>query len=132
MPSGLTIGIWTATGNLYSLMHGGPAAGLGVVLDTRGRVVSGFRALVRRSLLGVMLLGGVLLALSGAAHAQVTVYVDDDACPGPGTGALGDPFCNIQDAICDIKDTGGGTVLVSPGTYNESLRMSLWQSRIPG
>ena len=55
--------------------------------------------------------------------AQQTVYVDDDNCPGPGSGTDLDPYCTIQEAICAIKDTGGGTVLVRPGTYNESLRM---------
>ncbi len=55
--------------------------------------------------------------------AQSTVYVDDDTCPGTGSGTPGDPYCSIQYAICAIKDIGGGTVYVSPGYYNESLRM---------
>ena len=58
-----------------------------------------------------------------AASAQQTVYVDDDACPGPGSGTAGDPYCSIQAAICDLRQTGGGEVRVHPGTYNESLRM---------
>jgi parallel beta-helix repeat protein len=56
-----------------------------------------------------------------AASAQVTVYVDAD-CSGPGSGTLGDPYCSIQTGICAVQ-VSGGTVLVSPGTYNESLRM---------
>ena len=66
----------------------------------------------------------VLLAcwIAPLAAAQTTVWVDDD-CSAPGTGTPGDPFCLIQDAICDIKDLGGGDVMVSPGIYNESLRM---------
>jgi hypothetical protein len=63
-----------------------------------------------------------LLLVASAAQAQ-TVYVDDDACPGPGTGTQLDPYCAIQDGICDLKSAGGGTVEVSPGDYNESLRM---------
>src|SRR5262245_48494943 len=64
----------------------------------------------------------VLVLASSEAAAQSTVYVDDNsACPGAGT--LANPYCRIQDAICAIKDTGGGTVLVKPGTYNEALRM---------
>ncbi len=51
--------------------------------------------------------------------AQTTLYVDDDNCPGPGTGILVDPFCNIQDAINVAIDTD--TVLVLPGTYNELI-----------
>ena len=63
----------------------------------------------------------VLCALPIAA--QTTVWVDDDTCPSAGTGTSGDPYCSIQEAICSIKDTGGGDVMVRPGTYNESLRM---------
>ena len=65
----------------------------------------------------------VLLFSAGPLVAQTTIWVDDDNCPGPGAGTELDPFCTIQDAICSIKDSGGGTVLVGPGTYNESLRM---------
>ncbi len=76
-----------------------------------------------RSWIRSALMAGVVLSVIGSAGAQQTVYVDDDACPGPGTGTDADPYCKIQDAICDIKDTGGGTVLVRPGTYFESIRM---------
>ena len=62
----------------------------------------------------------ICLALSSTALAQQTVYVDDDSlCPG--TGTIGDPFCSIMDAVCNIKDSGGGTVWVSPGYYNEAI-----------
>ncbi len=64
----------------------------------------------------------LVLALSAPLLAQQTVYVDDD-CVAPGSGTSLDPFCKIQDAICSIRDTGGGTVMVRPGTYFESLRM---------
>ena len=65
----------------------------------------------------------VIVSLPLTAFAQQTVHVDDGACPGPGSGTAGDPYCSIQTAICDLRDTGGGTVEVSPGHYNESLRM---------
>jgi hypothetical protein len=73
----------------------------------------------------VPLLVGISLCLvAGGARAQQEVWVDDDNCPGPGTGMPGDPYCRIQDGICDLKDiVGGGTVRVMPGFYNESLRM---------
>jgi len=61
-------------------------------------------------------------SIAAATAAQTTVWVDDD-CNAPGSGTQVDPFCTIQKAICDIKDTLGGDVMVSPGTYNESLRM---------
>ena len=57
------------------------------------------------------------------AFGQQTVYVDDNTCPGVGTGTQANPYCKIQDAICSIRATGGGTVLVNPGTYNEAIRM---------
>ena len=64
-----------------------------------------------------------VLALCVAPAAAQVVYVDDDNCPGPGAGTDVDPYCRIQDAICTLKDSGGGTVTVRPGTYNESIRM---------
>jgi hypothetical protein len=65
----------------------------------------------------------LLLAAFVPAQAQQTVYVDTTNCPGPGTGTSVNPYCRIQTAICALRNTGGGTVLVRPGTYNESLRM---------
>lgn len=66
-------------------------------------------------------LGVAMLAAVPAG--AVDRFVDDDNCPGPGTGTDLDPYCTIQDAICDVRDGGGGTVFVRPGTYAESLRM---------
>jgi hypothetical protein len=54
-----------------------------------------------------------------AAQATSTRYVDDDACPGPGTGSQGDPFCTIQDAILAAGHTD--EVIVAPGVYPESI-----------
>ncbi|MEW6747729.1 MAG: CARDB domain-containing protein, partial [Planctomycetota bacterium] len=59
------------------------------------------------------------VGLTSVAIAQTTWYVDDDNCPGPGTGAQGDPFCRIQDGIGAASD--GDTVLVMPGTYVETI-----------
>jgi pectin methylesterase-like acyl-CoA thioesterase len=61
-------------------------------------------------------------------------YVDDDACPGPGTGSLGDPFCRIQAAVDAASPndeiwvaggtyTGTQTVTVSNG-YTRTRRSS--------
>ena len=72
---------------------------------------------VRRMIPAVLF--GLLALRATAALAQTTVYVSP--CAGTGSGTQGDPYCKIQTAICNIKTTGG-TVRVSPGTYNESLR----------
>jgi hypothetical protein len=77
------------------------------------------------SLLGAILLIVSLQALS-LANAQTTVFVDDDNCPGPGSGSAEDPYCKIQDAICFLAPSRGGpggTASVLPGEYHESLRM---------
>ena len=33
------------------------------------------------------------------ARAQATWHVDEDNCPGPGTGSMPDSFCLLQDAL---------------------------------
>jgi hypothetical protein len=73
-------------------------------------------------LLFLALAGATILFLTASPVLAQTVHVDDD-CSDPGDGSEADPYCTIQEGICDLKDTGGGTVLVHPGYYNESLRM---------
>jgi len=48
--------------------------------------------------------------------AQTTWYVDDDNCPGPGSGTVGDPFCTIQAAVSAAGL--GDTIMVAAGTYS--------------
>jgi hypothetical protein len=63
---------------------------------------------------------GVALAVTvSAARAQTTWYVDDDNCPGPGSGTLGDPFCSVQVAIDAALDND--EIVVAPGTYVEAI-----------
>ena len=60
----------------------------------------------------------VVCACVPAALAQTTWYVDDDNCPGPGTGSAIDPFCLIQTAI--NAASAGDIVVIVPGTYSPS------------
>lgn len=63
-----------------------------------------------------------LFALIQSAGGQTTRYVDDDNCPGPGTGTIGNPFCSIQDAIdAAVSDD---TILVAGGTYLEIIAIA--------
>jgi parallel beta-helix repeat protein len=60
----------------------------------------------------------VVAVLSCAAYAD-TIYVDDDNCPGPGSGTPADPYCSIQTAIDNAADTD--EIVVAPGTYFETV-----------
>lgn len=55
----------------------------------------------------------------GSTAIATTWHVDDDNCPGPGTGTVADPFCSIQSGIG--ASSNGDEVLVSPGTYHETI-----------
>ena len=61
-----------------------------------------------------------ILLATGAARAQTTYYVDDDTCPASGSGTQEDPYCSIQTAIAEASP-GGGTAVVSPGVYRETI-----------
>jgi hypothetical protein len=79
-----------------------------------------------KSMVRVWAVVAALVFASSWVAAQSTVYVDDIPTPPatcPGSGTIDSPYCKIQDAICAIRSTGGGTVLVKPGEYNEAVRM---------
>jgi len=76
-----------------------------------------------RTRLGVVLAAVALCAFPRLALAARSVYVDDSACPGAGSGTPALPYCKIQDAICFLKSNGGGTVYVRPGVYKEAIRL---------
>jgi hypothetical protein len=65
----------------------------------------------------------VVMALAVAVVAStaqaITIYVDDDACPAPGSGTKDDPYCSIQTAIDNALDTD--EIVVAPGTYFEAI-----------
>ena len=77
---------------------------------------------IESALRGPAIALALCMALLGFGTAQaVEVWVDD--CAGTGTGTIGNPYCKIQTAICNIKATGG-TIHVFPGTYHEAIRVT--------
>ena len=75
-----------------------------------------------RSFFRTLILTGVMILFPGSTFAQITWYVDDDYCPGPGTGSQADPFCAIHFAVNVATD--GDTIAVAPGTYLETIDYS--------
>ena len=69
------------------------------------------------TLITVIIALSILVAFSATASAA-TWYVDDDNCPGPGSGTQADPYCKIQDAIAAASDD---TINVAAGTYPEGI-----------
>ncbi len=62
----------------------------------------------------------VFVALLAVSSAQAdTIHVDDDNCPGPGSGTERDPYCSIQIAIDNAVDTD--EIVVAPGKYFETI-----------
>jgi predicted outer membrane repeat protein len=58
-----------------------------------------------------------VISPAGPAVAATTWYVDDDNCPGPGSGTQSDPFCKIQSAVGNAS--AGDTIIIAAGTYYE-------------
>jgi hypothetical protein len=66
-------------------------------------------------------MGLLILAFAFAPAAAASRHVDAAVCPSAGSGTVGDPYCTIQEGICNA--VSGDIVSVAAGTYSESLRM---------
>ncbi len=96
----------------------------GSILSGGGvRLKSLLRPLTAFAILGLASFAGLRVGAVGT-----TRYVDDATCPATGAGTLANPYCHIQDGICN--SVSGDTVSVAPGTYLEAIRMKIGVSVI--
>lgn len=71
---------------------------------------------MKRSMIAVAGVVGVVLLLGTDARAAISIYVSPTGNDGTGDGTFGSPYATIQKGI-DMVDVGG-TVNVADGTYN--------------
>lgn len=81
-------------------------------------------------LFALALVLGFTLVMATPVAAQTTWYVDDDNCPGPGSGTAGDPFCTVQAAVGVA--VSGDTIMIASGTYNEAVTVDKANLTIQG
>jgi len=74
---------------------------------------------VKRYLIAPLVLALGVLAFVPAASAASKIFVDDNNCPGPGTGTRADPFCTITEAVTAASP--GDAIIVRPGLYDETV-----------
>lgn len=54
----------------------------------------------------------------GGNHSGATIWVDAEACPGPGSGTQADPFCKLSTALAQAG-SDITTIRLGDGTYQE-------------
>ncbi len=71
--------------------------------------------------MSLALIAGLGLVANMLVAAGRTIYVDDCFPLGGGDGSTGNPYCKLQNAICNA--VAGDTIRVRPGRFQESIRM---------
>jgi len=71
-----------------------------------------------RRLMNQVVMGTAVPILVSAALAD-TIHVDDDNCPGPGSGSEDNPYCSIQTALDNALSTD--EIVVAVGVYYETI-----------
>ena len=77
---------------------------------------------MKRSFAVPLVVALALMAYIPAAFAASTFYVNDNNCPGPGTGTKVDPFCTISEAV--TAAASGDTIIVRAGDYRETVSVT--------
>ena len=77
----------------------------------------------KRTTLIMVAAGAIFMFMGGNNVLANDLYVDAACLAAPGTGAEGDPFCTIQEAVddADLLAPPGGTIHVAAGTYTENV-----------
>jgi len=92
-------------------------------------LVVGALSKIARSIVvaGLVIVLAILPASSPVSAASVW-YVDDDNCPGPGTGTVADPFCTLATAISAAAPDD--IIYLRSGTYSGghmiNIALTIW------
>ena len=91
-------------------------------------VVGPLSKMTRSIVIAGLLIVLVILPASSPVSAASVWYVDDDNCPGPGTGTVADPFCRLAYAISAAAPDD--IIYLRSGTYSGghmiNIALTIW------